>query len=143
MTQCFSKKNDLKKLPKFSMWFFIPGISWKKSFHRFLVNFNNQACLAKISSVRPVVHKNLSGNIMVANQISQIQKSINSGLIQTVIDEKNVKIPYVSDSEIYTFLSFRFRLIKFLLKFLERIIWRNLDLAYCCIFGACFNFWRR
>ena len=101
---------------------FIPGISWKKSFHRFLVNFNNQACLAKISSVRPVVHKNLSGNIMVANQISQIQKSINSGLIQTMIDEKNVKIPYVSDSEIYTFLSFRFRLIKFLLKFLERII---------------------
>ena len=41
---------------------------------------------------------------MVANQISQIQKSINSGLIQTVIDEKNVKIPYVSDSEKYTFL---------------------------------------
>jgi len=63
------------------------------------MNFNNQACLAKISSVRPVVHKNLSGNIMVANQISQIQKSINSGLIQTVIDEKNVKIPYKELSE--------------------------------------------
>ena len=86
----------------------------KSHITEFLVNFKNQSCLAKISSVRPVVHKNLSGNIMVANQISQIQKSINSGLIQTVIDEKNVKIPYVSDFENYTFYHFKF---EFLLKF--------------------------
>ena len=86
------------------------------------MNFNNQACLAKISSVRPVMHKNLSGNIMVANQISQIQKSINSGLIQTVIDEKNVKIPYVSDSEKYTFLIISIFFLIFINFFLERII---------------------
>ena len=110
-----------KNYLSFHLWFLFLELAGKKSFHRFLVNFNNQACLAKISSVRPVVHKNLSGNIMVANQISQIQKSINSGLIQTVIDEKNVKIPYVSESENYTF----FIISKFELKFLSKCFRKN------------------
>jgi len=56
---------------------------------------DGQTCLARITAIRKVVNSNLTGQLVIADQVVELG-DLKNGFIKTTIHEKDERYPYVS-----------------------------------------------
>ena len=56
---------------------------------------NDQPCYARVSAIRKMHQKNLTGQLVIAEQIVALGGGLETGFVKAVVDGEQVQYPYV------------------------------------------------